>query len=370
MSAKPVTGAKGTVKLSEPFAMYRGGVLPEVQIAWERWGELRDDNLLLLFTGLSPNAHAASSTADPSPGWWEPMIGPGKAIDTNRWCVLCMNSLGSCFGSTGPASINPATGERYRLDFPALTLEDIAGATREALKVLNLPTPKVVCGPSLGGMSAFAFALQFPELAPNLVLISTAMQARPFAIAIRSMQREAIRSDPVWDNGNYPADVEPVMGMRLARKIGMLSYRSPDEWRERFGCKRVADHQPGSQADFGIEFEIESYLEAHAERFVGSFDANCYLYLSHAMDAFNVAEHGGGNIDKALDRLKAERALVIGVESDILFPPEQQRDLGAALSKAGIEAQTAILESRQGHDSFLVDHDRFGTAIGTFLAKL
>ncbi|MDN5864312.1 MAG: homoserine O-acetyltransferase [Gammaproteobacteria bacterium] len=368
--SRGVPGAVGRVNLAEPLALYRGGVLREVEIAWERVGELREGNLLLLFTGLSPNAHAASSTADPSPGWWEAMIGPGKAIDTDRWCVLCMNSLGSCFGSTGPASINPATGERYRLDFPALALQDVARAARAALKELHMPAPQVVCGPSLGGMSAQAFVLQFPDLAPNLVLISTAMQARPFAIAIRSLQREAIREDPAWDHGRYPEDVEPVMGMRLARKIGMLSYRSPDEWLERFGRDRVAGYKPGSRADFGIEFEIESYLEAHAERFVGSFDANCYLYLSHAMDDFDVAEHGDGDIDKALARLEAEQALVIGVESDILFPPAQQRDLGAALQRAGVDVATSILESRQGHDSFLVDHERFAAAVGAFLDKL
>lgn len=363
--------AKGTVKLAEPLALYRGGVLREVEIAWERWGEPRGDNLLLLFTGLSPSAHAASSPADPSRGWWEGMIGPGKAIDTARWCVLCMNSLGSCFGSTGPASINPATGERYRLDFPALTLEDIARAARAALHELGLASPRVVCGPSLGGMAALAFALEFPEDAPNLILISSALHAWPFAIAIRSMQREAIRSDPAWAGGYYPMDGSgPVAGMRLARKVGMLSYRSPDEWRERFGRKRVRQDAPRGVASFGIEFEIESYLEAHADRFIGAFDANCYLYLSHAMDAFDAAEHGAGDVARAFARLQTGRALVVGVESDILIPAAQQRELGARFEAAGVAATTSILDSRQGHDSFLVDMERFGAAIGTFLERL
>lgn len=368
VSATP--GAKGKVTLAEPLEFYRGGVLGEVEIAWERWGELRDDNLVLVFTGLSPDAHAASSTADPAPGWWERIIGPGRSIDTDRWCVMCMNSLGSCFGSTGAASINPATGKRYRLEFPALTLEDVARAARAALKRLDFPAPRVVCGPSLGGMSALAFALQYPELAPNLLLISTAMHARPFAIAIRSMQREAIRSDPLWEDGHYPDGDGPVIGMRLARKIGMLSYRSPEEWRKRFGRDRVRGYEPGSKADFGIEFEIESYLEAHAERFVGSFDANCYMYLSHAMDAFDVTEHGAGEAGRALASLRAERALVLGVKSDILFPPDQQHELGVGLHAAGIATTTTILDSPQGHDSFLVDHERFGPAIGSFLAAI
>jgi len=363
-------GAKGRVRLTGLLEFYRGGGLRDVEIAWERWGELRDDNLVLIFTGLSPSAHAAASSADETPGWWEAMIGPGKPFDTNHWCVVCMNSLGSCFGSTGPASVNPATGERYRLDFPTLALEDVARAARGALRALDYPAPQVVCGPSLGGMSALAFALQFPELAPNLMLLSTAMRARPFAIAIRSMQREAIRSDPAWQGGQYAPDAEPVAGMRLARKIGMLSYRSPEEWCERFGNERVPGYQPGSVMDFGIEFQIESYLEAHAERFVGSFDANCYMYLSHAMDAFDVAEHGGGDANRALATLQVERALVVGVESDFLFPPDQQRVLGAALGATGASTTTTLLDSPQGHDSFLADHARFGPVMGSFLETI
>jgi homoserine O-acetyltransferase len=361
---------KGKAKLAEPLALYRGGVLRDVEIAWERWGEPREDNLLLLFTGLSPSAHAASSGADRSRGWWEGMVGPGKAIDTTRWCVVCMNSLGSCFGSTGPASINPATGELYRLDFPALTAEDIARAAHAALQTLGLPKPRVVCGPSLGGMASLAFALEFPVGAPNLILISSALHAWPFAIAIRSMQREAIRSDPAWAGGYYPVGRSPAAGMRLARKIGMLSYRSPEEWRERFGRERVRHDAPRGAASFGIEFEIESYLEAHADRFVGAFDANCYLYLSHAMDAFDAAEHGGGDMVKALAKLQTERALVIGVESDILLPAGQQRELGARLEAAGAATTVTILDSLQGHDSFLVDLDRFGAAVSGFLDSI
>lgn len=361
--------AKTLVKLKKPLVMYRGGVLHDVEIACETWGEPRGDNLILLFTGLSPSAHAASSAADRSSGWWEEMIGPGKAIDTSRWCVLCVNSLGSCFGSTGPASINPANGERYRLDFPALSIEDIARAAHAALDELHLPTPRVVCGPSLGGMSALAFALEFPESAPNLILISSALHAWPFAIAIRSMQREAIRSDPAWAGGYYPIAQGPVAGMRLARKIGMLSYRSPDEWRERFGRKRVRQDVPRGAAGFGIEFEVESYLEAHADRFVGRFDANCYLYLSHAMDQFDAVEHGG-DVEKAFARLRLGRVLVVGVSSDFLFPCAQQRDLGAALEAAGFATTTTILPSPQGHDSFLVDTERFGAVVGGFLDQL
>ncbi len=361
--------SRGVVHVDEPLQLYRGGRIPAVDIAYESWGMLREDNLILLFTGLSPNAHAAPSRADCSPGWWEGMIGPDQYIDTNRWCVVCINSLGSCFGSTGPASTNPATGEPYRLDFPALAVEDIARGARLLIERLGLPRPRVVMGPSLGGMSVLAFGLQYPELAPNLVLISSAASARPFAIAIRSLQRESIRNDPDWAGGYYSGH-GPVTGMRMARKIGMLSYRSPDEWRERFGRSRVRHDAPRGVASFGIKFEVESYLEAHADRFIGTFDANCYLYLSAAMDEFDIAEHGQGDPGRAMARLETEKALVIGVESDILFPAEQQRELSGLLRGFGAEVSEHILGSPQGHDSFLVDLDGFGSCISEFLDAL
>ena len=369
-NADSARSAKGVVRLPEPLALYRGGVLREVDIAYETWGEADGDNLLLLFTGLSPSAHAASSPADPEPGWWEEMIGPGRPIDTDRWFVVCMNSLGSCFGSTGPASPEPATGEPYRLKFPLLSVEDIARAASAALAALGAPAPAVVAGASLGGMSALSFALQFAESAPRLMLISSAVHARPFAIAIRSLQREAIRSDPAWQGGNYASGHGPVTGMRLARKIGMLSYRSPYEWQERFGRARVSSEALGPEASFDVEFEVESYLEAHAERFTGSFDANCYLYLSHSMDLFDAVEHGGGELGSAFARLQTKEALVIGVESDILFPVTQQHELAVLLEAAGARVTAKFLPSPQGHDSFLVDIERFGPAVAGFLNSL
>lgn len=362
--------AKGVVTLPTALDLYRGGRLQRVELTYETWGPIRDDNLILLFTGLSPSAHAASSSADRSQGWWEGMIGPGKAIDTNEWSVLVFNSLGSCFGSTGPASLNPATGEPYRLDFPALSVEDIAVAAHQACRTLQLPAPRVIMGASLGGMSALAYGLQFPDWTRNLVLISSAAHAWPFSIAIRSLQREAIRSDPAWACGYYKDPKAPVCGMRLARKIGMLSYRSPGEWLERFGRARVRQDSPRGVASFGIDFEIESYLEAHADRFVGRFDANSYLYLSRTMDLFDAAEHGAGDMQAAFARLKPDQALVLGVESDILFPPDQQRQLADWLKGAQIKTHCEIFPTVQGHDSFLIDLENFGNAIGSFLSGL
>jgi homoserine O-acetyltransferase len=350
--------------------MRNGGSLPQVDIVYETWGELSParDNALLVVTGLSPGSHARSSEADPSPGWWEEMVGPGQAIDTGRFHVICVNSLGSCHGSTGPASPDPRSGRPYRLSFPVLTIEDIASAAHAAVQALGIPRLRAVVGPSLGGMTALAYAILFPRDLEALVVISGAARATPFAIAIRSVQREAIRSDLEWRGGDYPEGGGPVTGMRLARKLGLITYRSAREWRERFGRERVEVRAPG-EGKFGVEFEIEAYLEMHASKFVGTFDANSYLYLSRSMDLFDAAEHGG-SVEAALARVEARRALVIGVETDFLFPIDQQQELADGLRKAGRDVRFEALASVQGHDSFLIDMDRFCPVIGDFLAGL
>jgi len=365
-----MAAARKILKLVKPFAMRRGGVLNDVEIAYETWGDIGFcyDNAILIFTGLSPSAHAASSTDDPSPGWWEDMIGPGRPIDTRKYFVICVNSLGSPFGSTSPASINPATGRPYRLTFPVLTVEDIARAGHEVAVSLGVKKAAAVIGPSLGGMTVLAYCALFPDEARSLVSISAAARSTPFAIALRSLQREMIRRDPCWQDGNYEADSIPVSGMRLARKLGMITYRSAKEWALRFGRERApAERRPGDP--FGIDFEVESYLENHATKFTGQFDPNCYLYLSRAMDLFDLADHGG-SVAGALQRFQVERALVMGVETDLLFPIEQQQELADGLAIGNREVQFERLPSLQGHDSFLVDMDRFRPIIADFLRTL
>jgi len=359
--------ARKILKLQRPFEMRRGGALQDVQIAYETWGDpaRRQDSAILIFTGLSPSAHAASSSADPAPGWWEDMIGPGRPIDTRRFFVICINSLGSPFGSTSPASTNPATGQAYRLTFPVLTVEDIARAGHEVVAALGIRRLAAVVGPSLGGMTVLAYCALFPGEARSLVSISAAARSLPFAIALRSLQREMIRRDPAWRDGDYPADAIPVQGMRLARKLGMITYRSAKEWALRFGRERA--HVERKAGDpFGIDFEIESYLENHADKFIGQFDPNCYLYISRAMDLFDLADHGG-SVAEALKRFTVERALVIGVETDLLFPIDQQQELADGLAEGGREVRFARMDSIQGHDSFLVDMDRFRPAVADFL---
>src|ERR1700733_4514154 len=229
--------ARRFAALPDPFPVWRGGTLHGAHIAYETWGELNPnrDNAVLLFTGLSPTAHAASSPTDRTEGWWEGMVGPGLAIDSNRFFIVCVNSLGSCFGSTGPASLNPATQTPYRLDFPDLSIEDIARAGFETLPSLGVERAEAVIGPSLGGMVVLAYAAQFPGAARRLISISGTAGASPFAIALRSIQREAILRDPDWCGGAYTDEQPPATGMRIARKLGMMTYRSAAEWRERFG---------------------------------------------------------------------------------------------------------------------------------------
>ncbi len=357
--------------LPSPFPMKRGGELHGARVAYETWGALSaaHDNALLILTGLSPSAHAASNEQDPSPGWWEAMIGPGKAIDTDRWFVICVNSLGSDKGSTCPASIDPATGEPYRLNFPELALEDVANAAHAAVSSLGIERLACLIGCSMGGMSALAYMLLHPGSVRAHISVDTAPQAQPFAIAIRSLQREAIRLDPQWNNGRYDDAQYPETGMSIARKLGVITYRSAMEWNGRFARIRLEPEQRDDDP-FGFEFQVESYLEGHAQRFVRGFDPNSYLYLSRASDWFDIAEYGNGSILEGLKRIRIERALVIGVSTDILFPLEQQEQIAEGLNAAGADVEFIALDSPQGHDAFLVDIENYSRAIGGFLGRL
>ena len=362
--------------LPSPFPMKRGGALHGARIAYETWGELdaARDNAILIVTGLSPDAHAAANEGNAEPGWWEAMLGPGKPIDTDRWFVVCVNSLGSCKGSSGPASIDPATGDLYRLDFPELSVEDGAEAAFDVVRGLGIEKLACLVGNSMGGMTALALLLRHPGVARAHINISGSAQALPFSIAIRSLQREAIRLDPNWNGGRYSDDTYPESGMRMARKLGVITYRSALEWDGRFGRVRLDQtNQSGDRPDedpFGLEFQVESYLEGHARRFVRRFDPNCYLYLSRSMDWFDLAEYGNGDVMAGLAGIRVEKALAIGTSTDILFPLQQQQQIADGLRTGGADSQFVPLDSPQGHDAFLVDFARFGPAVGDFLKRL
>ena len=362
-------------KVSDSFDFQRGGYLDEVSMAYETWGTLNKNksNVIVIFTGLSASSHVTSSEHNNSAGWWESMVGEGRPIDITHHYVICINTLGSCFGSTSPVSINKKTGKPYRLSFPELTVEDMAKAASLLLKKLDIKRIKLLIGPSLGGMNAIAFTVLYNKLVENILLISTTTQASPYAIAIRSLQREIIRKDPLWNNGFYSYENPPLNGVRIARKIGMTSYRSALEWSQRFGRKKTTSAEL-NQNTFGVdntsfEYEIESYLEHQAIKFQNVFDANCYLYLSRAMDWFDIAAHGKSTLD-SLSKTKLEKALVLGVNSDTLFPLQQQKEIAEGLSQAGAKVQYKELNCIQGHDSFLVDIETFGLEINDFISSL
>ncbi|MDH3387238.1 MAG: homoserine O-acetyltransferase [Gammaproteobacteria bacterium] len=347
--------------------MWRGGRLPEVTLAYECWGELSAaaDNAVLIFTGLSPSAHAASSPQDQTPGWWEYMIGPGKAIDTDRFFVVCANSLGGCYGSTGPVSINPETGQSYGADFPDVTVEDIASSGYYLMRELGVEKIHAAVGSSMGGMSSIAYAMQYPGKIDFLVSISAATRALPLTIALRSLQREIIRSDPAWNGGHYTDDTRPVSGMTLARKLGLVSYRAADEWNSKFDRSRLPPENLTGKR-FEREFEIENYLEYNAQKFVASFDPNSYLYLSRAMDWFDIAEHGG-TVSEGMSKLDVNKALVVGVTTDILFPSRQQREIADVMRSTGTEVDYVEIDSVNGHDAFLIDDQHFSPVVKKFL---
>ncbi len=364
--------------LPSPLAMKRGGELLGARLAYETWGQLDDTrgNAVLLLTGLSPSAHAAAHADDPSPGWWEAMLGPGRPLDTERWFVICVNSLGSCKGSTGPASLHPGDGQPWRLRFPDLSIEDGAEAVYALLQGLGIRQLAAVVGNSMGGMTALALAHAHPGITRTLVDICGAARALPFSIAVRSLQREAIRLDPLWQDGNYDNAHYPEHGMRIARKLGVITYRSALEWDGRFSRVRL-DSERRDDDPFGQEFEIESYLEGHARRFVRQFDPNSYLYLSRSMDWFDLGEHcllrcGDGDADtrRALAAIRVQKALVIGVETDILFPLQQQQEIADGLREGGVDVTFMPMPSPQGHDAFLVDIARFGPALARFFDAL
>lgn len=367
------------IELPSPFPMKRGGALHGARVAYETWGKLdaARSNALLILPGLSPDAHAARSEANPADGWWEQMVGPGKAIDTERWFVVCVNPLGSCKGSTGPASVDPATGAPYRLAFPDLSIEDGADAAAHVVRALGIDRLACVVGNSMGGMTALALLQRHPGIARAHLNISGAAHALPFSIAIRSLQREAIRLDRNWNDGNYDEERYPDSGMRMARKLGVITYRSALEWDGRFGRVRLDSDRRDDEDPFGLEFEVESYLEAHARRFVRNFDPNSYLYLSRSMDWFDLAEYAdvpcadqAGDVLSALSAIRLERALAIGVATDILFPLQQQEQIAEGLRAGGADSGFLPLESPQGHDAFLVDFGRFDPAVRGFLATL
>lgn len=361
---KVVSGYE-TFDHTEDFVCEWGGVLPGFSLAYETWGALSParDNVVLLHTGLSASSHARSHPNNPSPGWWEDLIGPGAPLDTNRFHVICTNLLGGCYGSTGPSSTNPATGEPYATDFPIVSVEDMVRAQLLLLDHLGVETLHASIGASLGGMQSLMVAALAPQRVRRIVSISAALRSYPQSIALRFVQRQAVMNDADWRDGRYYGVSFPHRGQKVARGIGTITYRSGPEWQERFGRQRN-DEAPRLDEDF----LVESYLAHQGEKFCLQYDANSYLYISKAMDLFDLEPDERSRDDAPSAAAIRCPALVIGVVSDVLFPVWQQRELAETLKKTGSEVTYLELDAPYGHDTFLIEKDAVGNAIREHLA--
>lgn len=366
--AAGVTGAYGETlgghqlfQHRDKFHFKHGGVIPELYLAYETWGQLNQErnNAILLHTGLSGSSHAKSHKDSPSKGWWEKFIGPSCALDTNRFFVVCSNLVGGCYGSIGPSSINPLTGREYAMSFPLVTIEDMVHAQFLLLDRLGVGRLHAAVGASLGGMQSLMAAAIYPERVGRVVSISACVRTHPSSIAMRYVQRRILMADPNWNNGRYYGKTFPRMGMQHAREVGTITYRSGPEWAMRFGHKRA---HPDSPPDFCPDFEIERYLEYQGEKFSTSYDPNSLLYISKAMDLFDMGD-GFPSLQEGVARVQCP-VLILGVNSDILFPVEQQR-LTAELLREGGNARTTFYElnSIYGHDTFMLDLNNVGAAV-------
>ena len=363
---EPCPGPIPTTSPGEPFQTESGAVLPHVEIAYETWGRLSParDNVVLVAHALTGDAHAASHDLDDEEGWWEAMIGPGRAIDTDRFYVICSNVLGGCGGSTGPRSIDPLTGERYDLRFPPITVRDIVAAQARLLDLLGIERLYAVIGGSLGGMQALEWAVTYPNRVQHIIPIATSAQFSAQGIAFNEVQRRAIMLDPAWRNGNYEDDEQPRQGLAVARMLGMITYQSDELMTSRFG--RNTDARYTAWPAFHERFDVEGYLHYQGDKLGHRFDANSYLYLSRAMDSHDIAR-GRGTLDAALARIEAA-TLMVGIRSDVLFPAYQAREVAERLARLGRDVRYYEMDSPKGHDAFLNDIDKLAPIVEDFLA--
>src|SRR5580698_9062872 len=398
LMAKPApalaAGSAGTVEtkyldLPDPVRLDCGRELHPVRVAYETYGTLsaRGDNAILVCHALSGDAHAAGySTATPAAGsrdgfaaerrdgaagkalgWWDGMIGPGKAFDTDRFFVVSTNLLGGCRGTTGPSSIDPATGKPYGPDFPVITVADMVRTERAFLDALGIERLAAVAGGSLGGMQAFEWAILFPDQVDAIVPIASTHALQPQGVAWNAIAREAILRDPAWQGGRYYGTGRaPDAGMGVARMVGHVTYLSGPALADKFGRRlQFADDIRYTITE--PEFQVESYLRHQADSFVKRFDANTYVYTSRALTYFDLArQYGGGSLARALGGVSA-RTLLIAFSSDWLYPPSASEEIAGALHAAGKQAELNVIEAPYGHDCFLLEEARQTPIIRRFL---
>ncbi len=331
-----------------------GVVLAPVEVAYETYGELNSarTNGILIEHAFSGDAHAAGIGHDGGkPGWWDNMIGPGKAFDTNKYFVICANVLGGCKGTTGPQSINPVTGAPYAMQFPVITMSDVVRLQKMLVEHLGITRLLSVAGGSMGGMQALEWAVAFPDAVASAIPIATTARHSAQQIAFNEVGRQAIMADLDWNDGNYYTTKPPARGLAVARMVGHITYMSDHSMREKFG-RRFQDKDE-ALPDFSKVFEVESYLRYRGSQFVDRFDANSYLYITKAMDFFDIA-NGHGSLAAALERATA-RFLVLSFTSDWLYPTYQSLEIVSALRGRNRDVAFCELPSNYGHDAFLVD---------------
>lgn len=354
---------------SRPFTFESGGILAPVTVAYECYGSLNAarDNAILVCHALTGSAHAAglSSPDEKSAGWWDPMIGPGRPLDTSRYCVICSNFLGGCYGTTGPTSVNPHTGRPYGMAFPEYTVRDMVHLQKALMDHLGVTQLRTVIGGSLGGMQVLEWPLLYPAMVTTVIPIATAVQHSPWCIGLNDIARQAIMLDPAWSGGDYAPDAQPERGLSIAREIAMMSYRSDISFLSRFGRDRVApsDSFRASSPLKDPRFQVERYLRYQGKKLVDRFDANTYLYITWAMDSHDIAA-GRSGPDAVLGSLR-HPALCVGISSDILYPAHEQRAIAAALPNAHYRE----IDAPHGHDSFLIAYDQLGPMVRDFLQE-
>ena len=360
-----------SMHFAEPLVLQSGASIANYTLVYETYGELNADrsNAVLICHALNASHHVAGVYAnDPkSTGWWDNMVGPGKAVDTDRFFVIGVNNLGSCFGSTGPMDINPQTGKPYGADFPVLTVEDWVNAQARLADALGIEKFAAVMGGSLGGMQALAWSMQYPDRVRHAVVIASTARLSAQNIAFNDVARQAILSDPDFHGGDFYAyGVVPKNGLRVARMIGHITYLSNDDMSEKFGRElRSGKYKFG----YGVEFEIESYLHYQGEKFSAYFDANTYLLITRALDYFDPAAKYGGDLDKAFAGTQAQY-LLVSFTTDWRFSPECSRAIVRSLISNERQVTYAEIDAPHGHDAFLLNDERYHEVVRAYYERI
>jgi homoserine O-acetyltransferase/O-succinyltransferase len=358
-----------------PFALDTGVAMRDVTVAYETWGQLdaRASNAVLICHAWTGDSHASgpSGHGHPSVGWWDDVVGPGKAIDTDRWFVVCANVLGGCQGSTGPASPHPDDGRPYGSRFPVVTIRDMVRAQARLANHLGVEVWHSVIGGSMGGMQVLEWAITFPQRVRSIVPIATCAQATAQQIAWGAIGRRAIQLDPFWRNGDYYDSAPgegPSQGLAVARMVAQVTFRSDNVFTDRFGRELADGKLLNGRLDLWQRFEVERYLDYHGDKLIRRFDTNSYLIIGKAMDLHDVGR-GRGGLKAAMGRIRVP-ALTMGIWSDMLYPSYQQRQIADLLTANGTPCEYVEIDSPHGHDAFLINFDLVGDPIKEFLDRV